>query len=98
MRMIEFSAGKKRCLAGNVGKKHVALPGPPIVRATHSRHLTSFTRTGSSKPFATNSPAVREQEALAAAQSPHSVRNQYLAAGRLRRDARCQDHRRPEEM
>src|SRR5713101_4406153 len=42
--------------------------------------------------------AVREEEALAAAQPAHRIRHQYLAAVRLRGDARRQDHGRPKQI
>ena len=66
MRMLEFNAGKKRCVAGNVGKKQVALPGPAIVRATHSRHLTSNNRIASSKPLRRWSPRSEKRKPLPA--------------------------------
>ena len=68
------------------------------LRSAHSRHLTSYTRTGSSNPFATNSPRSANKNPFPRAQPAHRIRHQDLPALRLRRDPRRQDHGRAEQI
>ena len=63
----------------------------------HSCRRTSHNRDTLVKPLRHELAAVAEHEPLTRQEPAHRIRHQDLARTRLRRDARCEDHRRPTE-